>query len=161
MSEDMSNLSWSDRFALINHYNLSDQEVMKTFGVTEDEYNQAKELLDEQVFTENQTLEVSSFSGVFGREPIKNPMKSVSSGQSASQIKRPAKKRGKKGDKITKAFESITGASVPVTQVQEQYGVSLAVLRQAKRFDKTGMGTVHVRKDKDSGELMIWRETAE
>lgn len=68
------------------------------------------------------------------------------------------KKRGKKGDKIALAFASITTTPVSVDEVSKQYGVSIAVLRQAKRFDKTGMDGVCVKKDKTTGSLMIWRE---
>lgn len=70
------------------------------------------------------------------------------------------KKRGKKGDKIANAFASITTTPTDVNQVSKQYGVSIAVLRQAKRFDKTGMNGVCVKKDKTTGSLMIWRESA-
>ena len=66
--------------------------------------------------------------------------------------------RGRKGDKIAKAFESIPTTKTPAIPFSEKYGVSLPVLRQAKRFDDPGKEDVHVKNIK--GVLMIWREKA-
>lgn len=74
------------------------------------------------------------------------------------KVKEP-KKRGRKGDKIANAFAAIPASPTPVEAFASSNNVSLAVLRQSKRFDPNpDLGTVHVKKDKESGTLMIWRE---
>ena len=56
------------------------------------------------------------------------------------------KKRGRPGDKIAQAFAAIGSKPTPVTELIAKYGVAEAVLRQGKRFDKTGLGKVTVKK---------------
>jgi hypothetical protein len=53
-----------------------------------------------------------------------------------------------------------------INAFMQQHGVSLAVLRQSKRFlakldpsVATKIGTIKVRQDKATKELMIWRES--
>ena len=79
--------------------------------------------------------------------------------QTATKTTKTPQKRGRKGDKIATAFLNVPSAPVDVNSFAKQYNVSLAVLRQSKRFDKSGIeGAVRVKKDKDSGNLVIWRE---
>ena len=68
-------------------------------------------------------------------------------------------KRGRKGNNITNAFAAIPSSPVSAETFATQHNVSIAVLRQSKRFDTTGLGPVNVRKDKSAGTLMIWRES--
>lgn len=80
--------------------------------------------------------------------------------ESATKSTPVAKKRGRQSNKIANAFASLTSTPVSVESYAKEHGVSVAVLRQAKRFDKSGaVGQVHVKKDKESGSLMIWRST--
>jgi viroplasmin and RNaseH domain-containing protein len=81
------------------------------------------------------------------------------------KVKEP-QKRGRKGDKITVALTAIPLVPVSVDSFINQYGVSLAVLRQSKRFiakldtaTQASIGQVNVRQDKTTKQLMIWRET--
>lgn len=68
-------------------------------------------------------------------------------------------RRGRKGNNIAVAFEHIPYDPVLVTEFSSQYNVSLAVLRQSRRFDpKPSLGTVCVRTNKETGLLMVWRE---
>lgn len=157
MTIDLTSLNWSDRFELINQYELTDDQVLDTFDVSDDEYNTAKELLSNQTIMPNPTVEVLEYKEFFGKDPIKNPT-NKNADKSASKIIRPPKKRGKKGDKIVKAFESIGTTPVEVQTVMDTYKVSLAVLRQSKRFDPTNLGTVHVKQDKETSKLVIWRD---
>ena len=55
------------------------------------------------------------------------------------------------------AFSSIPAAPTPVEEFLRTHNISLAVLRQSKRFDQTNLGPVKVRKV--DGRLMVWRET--
>lgn len=86
--------------------------------------------------------------------------------ESASRKPKVPQKRGRKGDKISKALQAVPTAPMSVDAFIKEHGVSLAVLRQSKRFiekmDTTvasQIGTVHVRQDKTTKQLMIWRET--
>jgi hypothetical protein len=85
--------------------------------------------------------------------------------ESASKRVREPQKRGRKGDKIKQALCAVPTTPVPVDDFIKQYNISLAVLRQAKRFiekfDETTVrqiGKINVRQDKVSKQLLIWRE---
>ena len=63
-----------------------------------------------------------------------------------------------KPSKIITAFRNVPEHPVEAEPFAETHGISVAVLRQIKRFDKTGLpGKVKVRKD-HRGVLMIWRD---
>jgi hypothetical protein len=68
-----------------------------------------------------------------------------------------AKKRGRKGQKIHEAFAAIPVSPTPAEAFAAAHKVSMPVLRQSKRFDRTGLGIVNVKKNRDSKVLMIWR----
>lgn len=73
-------------------------------------------------------------------------------------VKEP-KKRGRKGTNIESAYSKIPVKPTDVDAFAQKYGVSVNVLRQSKRFDRCPeKGPVRVKKDKESGKLMIWRE---
>jgi hypothetical protein len=74
-------------------------------------------------------------------------------------------KRGRKGNKITSAFLAVTNEPIAVDRFVMQHGVSLAVLRQSKRFieqmseeDVAKVGKIVVKQNKETKTLMIWRE---
>lgn len=164
-------LSWNDRFALIDHYELTDDQVIQAMGVTQDQLDTARDLRGSGHFTPTPNLDVNSYAKMFGvtvpkatkpasATSVTKPSKTVTPApQTASQPVRVPKKRGRKGDKISKAFSSIPTTAVPAEQFASDNNVSLAVLRQSKRFDThPQLGTVHVKKDRQTKTLMIWRE---
>lgn len=76
-----------------------------------------------------------------------------------------AKKRGRKGSKIQQALLAVPKSPVNINSFMTQHGVSLAVLRQSKRFVagldpavQERIGTVHVKQDKSTKTLTIWRD---
>jgi hypothetical protein len=146
----ITNLSWGQRFALINAYHPSDDQACTVLGVTSQELNTAKALISKGVFQVDTTLNVEPYGVLFGRVSSNKPkIKNIASTTTE-------KKRGRKGDKIQTAFLAITETPVPAEQFIEKYGISMPVLRQFKRFDKTGLpGHVNVRKQE--GVLMVWR----
>lgn len=173
-----TNLSWNDRLTLIDHFKPSAQKAAEVFGVSEGELTVAQDLRKKGQFPANPQLDVASYSSLFasadgnpsgGTDGIstvtsvkapsrKTTVTSTKAPESASAPVREAKKRGRKGDNILKAFSSIPATPVPAEAFAKEYGVSLAVLRQSHRFDKVGGGSVRVKKDKASKTLMIWRE---
>lgn len=89
---------------------------------------------------------------------MKTTTTTTSKPQTASKKPKELKKRGRKGSNILDAFKAVPSTPIPVEEFAQKQGVSVAVLRQAKRFDTTGIdGRVHVKKDKDSKTLVIWR----
>lgn len=93
------------------------------------------------------------------QETIVNPKSEKPA--SATKPAKVAKPRGRKGDKVITAFKNVPTDKVKLADFANQHGVSQHVLRQAKRFDDSGItGKVHCKKDKETGELMIWRDTA-
>lgn len=73
-----------------------------------------------------------------------------------------SKRPGRQSNKIAQAFSHLTSTPVSVSSFAEKHGVSVAVLRQAKRFDRTPeLGKVRVKHSKETNELMIWRESTQ
>ncbi len=81
--------------------------------------------------------------------------------ETASRVIKVPQKRGRKGDKIAKAFFEIPEIPVNFEEYARDHNVSPNVLRQIKRHDRyTDTGRVFVRKNKHSKTMMIWREKA-
>ncbi len=170
--------TWNDRLTLINHYKPTDEQACQALNVTQTELDVARNQLRAGVFSLSSNLDVESYSDLFASADTSSPTTStvtttkaptrtkatVTSTKAApetatAKVKVKAK-RGRKGDKILQAFASIPTSPTPAEDFAKTHGVSIAVLRQSKRFDKTEeVGTVKVKKDKTSKTLMIWRET--
>jgi hypothetical protein len=147
----VSSLSWGQRFALIHAFTPTDEQACTALGVTAQELTTARSLITKGVFQLDTTLNVEPYGVLFGRVSIERPKIKTKNAD--------AKKRGRKGDKILTAFQSITEIPVPAEQFVLEHGISMPVLRQFKRFDQTGLpGMVNVRKDKTTGLLMVWRD---
>lgn len=176
-------LNWNDRFALMDHYKPSDEQACSAFGVTRDELRTARDMRSAGAFTASPNIDLNSYSNMFTASASAAPATntpsttsttrrsgstSVTKEASGSKAGAPStatkktkepKKRGRKGDNIAKAFAAIPATPTPVETFAANHGVSIAVLRQSKRFDGTGLtGAVRVKKDKESKTLMIWRE---
>ena len=141
-------LSWADKLALKERFQLSPQEACKAFGITSAELNTAITLAEKGVFFVNKKLNTEIYSDFFTK---------MRSGEQVSLPNVNRVKVGAKPSKITKAFDAITTTPQSVDSLIESYDVSLAVLRQSKRFDKNNAGRIHIRKDKATGTLMVWR----
>lgn len=173
-------MSWGDRFALIDHYKPSDTEICTAFELSQIQLDTARQLRDAGTMRASTTLDVSKYTEVFsGGASL--PVSTVAATkvqrtggatthpmpETASKRIRPPQKRGRKGDKISKALLAVPTTQVPVETFMKEHGVSLAVLRQSKRFiekldaeTQTAIGKINVRQDKSSKVLMIWREVA-
>lgn len=172
--------TWNDRLTLINHYKPSDEQACQAFGITQPELDVARNQLKAGVFSLSGNLDVASYSDLFPTTAdstddsdttvttttapvrVKATVTSTKAApETASKTVREPKKRGRKGDKITQAFAAIPDSPTPAEEFAKTHGVSIAVLRQSKRFDPTAStGIVRVKKDKTSKALMIWREQA-
>lgn len=156
-------LTWNDRFALIDHFKPSDDQACTAFGVTDKELSAARGMLAAGALTPTQNIDAKSYSKLFntGSTTISKPSTTSTSVKPATATKsiKVPKKRGRKGDKIITAFKAIPSAPTSVDTFAKDNNVSVAVLRQSKRFDKSGVsGQVRVKKDKGSNTLMIWRD---
>lgn len=167
-------LNWNDRFALLDHFQPDDNMACTALGVTESELTTARSMRKAGAFSPTTNMDVESYSKMFSADgsststvKTKTAKSSTSTSTGANvkpetatkKVKVPLK-RGRKGDNIANAFSAIPLKPTPVLAFAESKGVSLAVLRQSKRFDvKPELGTVHVKKDKTSKTLMIWRDT--
>lgn len=188
MSTHKLTMSWGDRLAIIDHFIPTDNQVCAVFGITQDELDTARKLRIEGTFVATPNLDVSKYGDLFmtstiqstssprgiqmNTNAVKTPVATthtmpdvIMKPETASKPVKQPQKRGRKGDKILKALQSVPTAQVPVDMFIQQHGVSLAVLRQAKRF-VTGLdpaqaqtiGKINVRQDKATKKLMIWRE---
>ena len=174
----MSKLTWSEQFALIDQYNPSDAQITRAFNVTQAELNTARALRAAGTISASKEIDAGSYGDVFVDGDSSDTVTSTKTGNSKAGVKSVTKtvtkapetatkrvltpkKRGRKGTKIQEAFKSIPAAPVPVEDFAKQYGVSIPVLRQSKRFDTSpDLGEVRVKVAKDTGKLMIWREAS-
>lgn len=190
-------LSWNDRFALIEHFKPSDAQVLAAFGLTQDELETARQLKAAGTFRATSNIDMEQFSGVFTNAQLNAPVMTAAAtaGAVTSTVKQMAatarpvvrqttatthakpetatkkskepQKRGRKGNKIQLALAAVPTTPVSAEQFSKEHNVSIAVLRQAKRFlaempaeVQAQIGNVCVRQDATK-QLMIWRETPE
>ena len=169
---NVASMGWTERFALIDRYSPSTKQICSAFGVSNDELHTAQEMRTAGNFGGSVDLNVDEYNDLF---PAVKETATVSKTGSATTHTNPKttktappatatkkmKKRGRQGDKIAQAFLAVPSIPVAVDAFAAQQGVSLPVLRQSKRFDKSGLtGAVKVKKDKATKVLMIWREAA-
>jgi hypothetical protein len=171
-------MSWSDRFALMEHYKPTDAQVCAAFGLTNDELQTARQLRDAGTFKATPNYDVAKYTNVFtadGTATIPDTsVKSSKTGgattftrpETASKKAKVPQKRGRKGDRIQQALTAVPLTPTPIDAFMQQYSVSQAVLRQSKRFlakldpaIAAKIGKINVRQDKTTKQLMIWRET--
>jgi hypothetical protein len=168
--------TWNDRLTLINHYQPTDEQACDAFGIQQAELEVARNQLKAGVFSLSTSLDVESYGSLFAsvaeddatttstKAPARTKPTATSikaAPESATAKVREKAKRGRKGEKIREAFVAIPATPTAADDFAKTHGVSIAVLRQSKRFDKTQLpGSVKVKKDKASKTLMIWRETA-
>lgn len=153
-------LTWNDRLALIENFKPNDATILRVFGVTKNELIVARNLKQNGTFIPSKNLDFNSYATAFSStQSIHKPIMTNNTPiQSIMKPETSTKKRGRKGNNIVLAFNSIPSTPTNAVQFAKQHSVSIAVLRQNKRFDSIpGTGMVNVRKDKESGELMIWR----
>lgn len=163
-------MSWGDRFALIEHFKPSDDQVCAAFGLSQDELDTARMLRDAGTFQASSNVDYTKYANVFtinadGTSAYKQPAEAFIKPESASKPVRAPQKRGRKGDKIVTALCAVPTTQVPVSEFMAEHKVSLAVLRQSKRFmakldaeTASKIGRINVRQDKQTKQLMIWRE---
>lgn len=136
----VANLSWNYRLAFINHFCPTEEEIIHTFRVKESDLLLARQMESSGNLVPDRHIDVERVGNIF-----KNPSEEiVITFKAPSKQKRQQKKRGRKGKKIVEAFKYVPLIPVNAYNFTEQYGISLPVLRQAKRFDSfTELGRVY------------------
>lgn len=161
MSRLRSNhLSWSDRLGIIKHFGLSDARACASFGVNLKDLRIAYNTMQEGLIHPNFNQNFDLYKEELGKINLNNPSIVTQKEHfiTATKPQRPGKKRGPKSSKIEIAFKNIPTEPVSVTAFAKKHDVSVGILRQGKRFDKHNRGRTHVKKNKETKELMIWRE---
>ncbi len=151
-----TNLGWGSRLALIDHYGVTDEQASATFDVPVDEIVTARELRNSGGAANLPIdIDVEGYGNPFGATSVVRPG-TREPAETSTAITPAPKKRGRKGTKINEAFTAIGTDPIPAEEFATTRNVSLNVLRQAKRFDRTGLGRVRVKKI--DGTLMVYRE---
>ncbi len=188
MSNKHATLSWAERMALMDTYSPSDEQVCNLFGLKTEELDMARNLRTQGVplMQPSATFDVIRYGNPFQASSLVESVTKKGKSKATIHTKpatlmatneallpaetktkkaKIALKRGRKGDKIQQALLAVPETPISVDDFRKQHGISLAVLRQSKRFvSKMEMsvqkqiGTVKVRQDKDTKVLMIWRE---
>lgn len=151
MKHNIQSLSWTQCRSLINHYQPSEQKISEVFGIS------PKQIRNLEIFKPDPSFDVTPYYPLFedNSVSISNPS---GSGRVDSYLSKAKKPRGRPGNRIITAFRNIPSEPTDVKAFATKWQVSVSVLRQSLRFDKTGLtGKVHVRLDK-SGVLVIWRD---
>jgi len=157
-------LTWNDRFALIDEFNPTDNNIVVLFGITSNELTAARNMRQVGIFLPTKHLDYESYASAFSSNN-KQEKQIMTTTQTAENeppqtATKKVLKRGRKGNNIATAFASVPNTPVNAEAFATKYKVSMAVLRQSKRFDTAGLpGAIKVKKDKTTGVLMIWRES--
>ncbi len=168
MSKLNTGLGWGERLAIMEHFSLDDKTAMSAMNVTRDEIFTARELAEAGTIAIANEIDFDQYADELSVSKSSAKSNSATSTSkpgdtgpapvTATKPIRTPKKRGRKGDKIKNAFQAIPSDPTDANVYINEHGISMNVLRQSKRFDKSGTpGVVHVRKDKDTGNLMVWR----
>jgi hypothetical protein len=174
MSTDVNTLNWSDRFAIIDKFTPADEVICHTMNVTQDELDTARDLRSHGNFKAKPDINVNDYKSLMVDTVVAKPKKTkpatthtkptkkktaTTPPSTATKPVKVPKKRGRKGSKIADAFMAVPATAVSAADFIAEHGVSLAVLRQSRRFDKSGLdGAVRVKQDKETKTLMVWRE---
>lgn len=162
-------LTWNDRFALIDYYKPSDTEICNIFNIDINSLNVARNFRKTGQFKPSPNIDVKSYAHLFNStqsNSLQKPEKKQTATTTTKPItatKKPTviRKRGRKGDNIKTAFAAITTTPIDAIKFSKQHNISIAVLRQSKRFDLTPeAGKIHVKKIIQDGKkiLCVWRE---
>jgi hypothetical protein len=163
----LTNLSWADKFSLIDEFKPSSDTICKTFRISVDELQTAQNLRSSGKFVNpKQSTAVVKYGNIFNT--VDNDNLSIHElPQTATKrtIHTTPRKRGRKGTKIISALRLVPETPVLVDDFSKQHDISVAVLRQAKRFisalpveESSEFGSIIVKQDKQTKQLMIWKE---
>jgi hypothetical protein len=168
MSTKHSSLTWPDRLALIEAYGPTNQAICSAFDSTPDEVQSALNMANVGMIKGSSNFDTAKYGNPFSETASTNKQGTATvhaAPESATKRTKVPQKRGRKGEKITVALQSVPTTPVTVESFIQRHQVSLAVLRQSKRFlekmepaTATAIGTIHVRQNKATKQLEIWRE---
>lgn len=156
--QNIRTLSWSERLAFIERYQPSVDQITKTFHITSDEVSNAFSLRDQKVFNADPSVDVDKIGNIFSA-----PKESIELFRRAYKRTKQTTRRGPKSNNIQRAFNNVTEEPTNAYDFIAKYDISLPVLRQSKRFDKTGKIRDIIVKQilnplTNKKELMVWRE---
>jgi hypothetical protein len=150
-------------------YSPSEESACRAFKVSLDELTTVKKLRQTGIFQQNPKFNSSKYGDIFVISDKESNNISVhlypqtATKRTAQPIQ--PQKRGRKGDKIINALRSVPNTPVAAESFSAAHNISIAVLRQAKRFTAnldqlsiSSIGRVCVKTDKTTKTLMIWRE---
>ncbi len=183
-----TDMSWNDKLALIEKYHPSEELICDTFGITMNELKTAMKLKDAGTFAPTEDLDIDQYDKLFWEDrekavtlsqdpvyqmselprvllPLPKPVKIPAETATKKVVIKVPKKRGRKGDKIALALFQVTEIPEPALEFAQAHNISLAVLKQAKRFmvnmsdwDRELLGKIFVKQDKETKIQMVWRE---
>jgi hypothetical protein len=168
----MTTLNWNQRFAIIDYFNPSDEDICKVFDVTQRELNVARDLRQQGMFKpEPDAVNTEAYATQFSQEtniaitPKAKTDTTPKTKSSPIPKKKVPAKRGRKTHKVKDAYEAMTDVPMPVDEFMKKHNVSLSVLRRHAKFDHIPeTGKVNVRKHKIEingiveNVLCVWRE---
>jgi hypothetical protein len=146
---------WDRRLAVLRA--LKDKVPVEVFvkacGTSVEELDTATDLEVHGTIVMATGIDYSEYEALLGINKPASTTETVTAVEkpvTATKPEKVAKKRGRKGDKIKNAFAAIPSTPVDAEEFIAAHGISMAVMRQSKRFDNSGIeGAVHVRKNKE------------
>jgi len=154
---EIKSLSIPEQVVLYNKFKPSDGVAKTLFQIDDSTLHIIKELSAEKFSPSTVSINPKLY-----KKRFEDATKNYQPPRTATRQRRP---RGRPGLDIFKAFASIPlnkENSVDAVKFAKEHGIAVSSLRQFNRFDKTRMnGDVKVRKDKETQNLMIWRDVDE
>lgn len=169
----IAHLSWADRFGILHKMPQlpTDDEICRVFRVDYNELHLARICLRDRVFRVNTQINSELYERLFNGEEVEFPPFPSQRTRTYPEFneedrvlfasrreEKKAKQKVRRSNNIDIAFKNVPTVPTPVEPFAEKYRVSVAVLRQHKRFDKVQTGPVFVRKNKETGVIEIWRD---
>lgn len=169
----IAHLSWADRFGILHKMSFvpKDDDICRIFRVDANELHLARICLRDHVFRVNTRIHGEFYERLFKGEEVEFPPFRNTRERTYPEFseedrvlfasrreEQKSKQKVRRSNNIDIAFKNIPTEPTPVEPFAEKYRVSIAVLRQHKRFDKVQTGPVYVRKNKDTGVIEIWRD---
>jgi hypothetical protein len=155
--------TWQERLSIAKHFNMTDPQILSTFGATPIELTTANSLVAKGIIKVQPLSEVDQLVWATKLTQTAKPTEiiastSLAAPQStiASSNAKPQAKRGRTGNKIVNALNSVPTIPTPVDSFLAEHKISKTILRQSKRFLPVPI-KISIRVDKTTGVEMISR----
>jgi len=182
----MMPLDWTQRFAIIDHFKVTDdKKICEVFDVSLQELNAAKELRSQGFFNSDSFVDFKQYGKYFSTtqkanadttQKAQSPTPKTKTSPAKKKKTSPKKKtstattpkNNNVSDKFERAYNAIPYDPTPLKEFSKKYSISEDILRRHKRFDhvpekgQVNIGESEITKDGVTESVTcIWRSPPE